>query len=116
MKVYIETYGCQMNEYDSEIVQSILFADGFQEVSEVQDADVLLMNTCAVREHASHRVLARIGEIRRSGIATLIVDRDWRNVLGCSDHAVVLLKGQVVMAGESARIADDPGLAGYLGV
>jgi len=79
MKVYIETYGCQMNEYDSEIVQSILFADGFQEVSEVQDADVLLMNTCAVREHASHRVLARIGEIRRrrAGAPLLI------GVLGC---------------------------------
>jgi branched-chain amino acid transport system ATP-binding protein len=57
-----------------------------------------------------------IGEIRRSGIATLIVDRDWRKVLGCSDHAAVLLKGQVAMAGESARIADDPGLAGHLGV
>jgi len=79
MKVYIETYGCQMNEYDSELVQSILFADGFQEVSDVQKADVLLMNTCAVREHASHRVLARIGEIRhtRSGAPLLI------GVLGC---------------------------------
>lgn len=79
MKVYIETYGCQMNTYDSELVQSILFADGFQEVSDVQEADVLLMNTCAVREHASHRVLARIGEIRhnRSGAPLLI------GVLGC---------------------------------
>ena len=57
-----------------------------------------------------------IDEIRRSGIATLIVDRDWRRVLGCSDHAVVLLQGQVAMAGESARISDDPGLAGQLGV
>jgi len=79
MKVYIETYGCQMNEYDSELVQSILFADGFQEVSDVQEADVVLMNTCAVREHASHRVLARIGEIRhhRTGAPLLI------GVLGC---------------------------------
>jgi branched-chain amino acid transport system ATP-binding protein len=57
-----------------------------------------------------------IGEIRSSGIATLIVDRDWRRVLGCSDHAMVLLKGQAVMTGESHRIADDPALAGHLGV
>ena len=57
-----------------------------------------------------------IGEIRGSGIATLIVDRDWRKVLGRSDRAVVLQKGQVVMAGPSESIANDPALAGYLGV
>ena len=57
-----------------------------------------------------------IGEIRSSGIATLIVDRDWRKVLQRSDRAVVLQKGQVVLAGESEAIADDAALAGYLGV
>ncbi len=57
-----------------------------------------------------------IGEIRDSGIATLIVDRDWHKVLGRSNRAVVLQKGQVVMAGESAAIMQDPALAGYLGV
>ena len=57
-----------------------------------------------------------IGEIRDSGIATLIVDRDWHKVLSRSNRAVVLQKGQVVMAGESAAIAQDPALAGYLGV
>ena len=57
-----------------------------------------------------------IGEIRDSGIATLIVDRDWHKVLGRSNRAVVLQKGQVVMAGESGAIMQDPALAGYLGV
>jgi len=57
-----------------------------------------------------------IGDIRSSGIATLIVDRDWRKVLARSDRALVLQKGQVVMAGESDVIAQDPALAGYLGV
>jgi branched-chain amino acid transport system ATP-binding protein len=57
-----------------------------------------------------------IGEIRASGIATLIVDRDWRKVLARSDRAVVLQKGQVVMAGRSEAIAGDTALAGYLGV
>ena len=57
-----------------------------------------------------------VGDIRHSGIATLIVDRDWRKVLARSDRALVLQKGQVVMAGGSDTIARDPALAGYLGV
>jgi branched-chain amino acid transport system ATP-binding protein len=57
-----------------------------------------------------------IGEIRASGIATLIVDRDWRKVLARSDRALVLQKGQVVLAGEAAAIAADEALSGFLGV
>ena len=57
-----------------------------------------------------------VGEIRASGIATLIVDRDWRRVLAHSDRALVLQKGQVVMQGRAADVAGDPALAGYLGV
>jgi branched-chain amino acid transport system ATP-binding protein len=57
-----------------------------------------------------------IGEIRSTGIATLIVDRDWHKVLSRSDRAVVLQKGRVVLEGVSADIAADPALVGYLGV
>jgi branched-chain amino acid transport system ATP-binding protein len=57
-----------------------------------------------------------IGEIRASGIATLIVDRDYRKVLARSDRAVVLQKGQVVLAGPASSIAAVPALSGYLGV
>lgn len=57
-----------------------------------------------------------IGEIRATGIATLIVDRDFRKVLARSDRALVLQKGQVVLAGESDAVAADPALATYLGV
>ena len=57
-----------------------------------------------------------IGEIRADGIATLIVDRDYRKVLANSDRAVVLQKGQVVMSGASAALREDPQLAAYLGV
>ena len=57
-----------------------------------------------------------IGEIRASGIATLIVDRDYRKVLARSDRALVLQKGQVVLEGESEAVAASPALAGYLGV
>jgi branched-chain amino acid transport system ATP-binding protein len=57
-----------------------------------------------------------IGEIRASGIATLIVDRDYRKVLARSDHALVLQKGQVVLQGTADDVANSPALATYLGV
>ncbi len=57
-----------------------------------------------------------IGQIRSDGIATLIVDRDYRKVLAQSDFAWVLQKGQVVLSGPSTTLRDDPALASYLGV
>jgi branched-chain amino acid transport system ATP-binding protein len=57
-----------------------------------------------------------IGQIRASGIATLIVDRDYRKVLAHSDHALVLQKGQAVLQGRAADVVVDPALASYLGV
>ena len=57
-----------------------------------------------------------IGDIRQSGIATLIVDRDYRKVLAHSDRALVLQKGQVVLQGNAQTLASSPELAGYLGV
>jgi branched-chain amino acid transport system ATP-binding protein len=57
-----------------------------------------------------------ITQIRSDGIATLIVDRDWRKVLAHSDHALVLQKGQVVLAGPSASLQHSSELATYLGV
>ena len=57
-----------------------------------------------------------IGEIRKSGIATLIVDRDYRRVLSHADQAVVLQKGQVVLQGDADEIANSDALASYLGV
>ena len=57
-----------------------------------------------------------IAQIRQDGIATLIVDRDYRKVLANSDRALVLQKGQVVMSGAATALAQDPALAGFLGV
>lgn len=64
MKVYIETYGCQMNEYDSEIVGTILNERSFMLVPSLEDAEVVLLNTCSVRDHAAQRIFARVHEIR----------------------------------------------------
>jgi branched-chain amino acid transport system ATP-binding protein len=57
-----------------------------------------------------------IGEIRADGIATLIVDRDYRKVLAHADRAVVLQKGSVVLQGASAELRDNAALAEFLGV
>ncbi|HPF08994.1 MAG: tRNA (N6-isopentenyl adenosine(37)-C2)-methylthiotransferase MiaB [Candidatus Cloacimonadaceae bacterium] len=64
MKYYIETYGCQMNVSDSELVSSILRTAGHTEVNSIDEADLLLFNTCSVREHAEQRVLGRIANER----------------------------------------------------
>ena len=64
-RVFVETYGCQMNEYDTELVKSILSDDGFSFVKQENDADVIMLNTCAIREHAESRVIGRLGELAR---------------------------------------------------
>ena len=61
--VYIETYGCQMNVADSELVASILNDSGFQITTTAEEADIILLNTCAVREHAEERVIGRISQL-----------------------------------------------------
>jgi tRNA-2-methylthio-N6-dimethylallyladenosine synthase len=62
---YVETYGCQMNVSDGELMQGILAADGYDIVARPEDADVVLVNTCAIREHAERRVIGRVGELNR---------------------------------------------------
>jgi tRNA-2-methylthio-N6-dimethylallyladenosine synthase len=64
--VYIETYGCQMNVSDSELILGKLAAHGYDAVDAPDAADVILVNTCAIREHAETRVIGRLGELRRS--------------------------------------------------
>ena len=63
-KFYIETYGCQMNFADSEVVNSILIEDGLTPVFEAEQADVIFVNTCAIRENAETRVWRRLKELR----------------------------------------------------
>jgi len=63
--VYIETYGCQMNVSDSELMYGKLHAEGYTTVDTPVGADVVLVNTCAIRENAEQRVIGRLGELRR---------------------------------------------------
>ncbi|MDR4500269.1 MAG: tRNA (N6-isopentenyl adenosine(37)-C2)-methylthiotransferase MiaB [Nitrospirales bacterium] len=62
--VYIETFGCQMNEYDTELVRSLLKRQGFAFTDHCDHADVVLLNTCAIRENAHNRVYGHLGNLK----------------------------------------------------
>lgn len=79
-KVYIETYGCQMNVNDSEVVASILTTSGYSLTGNIDEADVILINTCSIRENAETRVFGRLdllGQIKKNKPSVLV------GVLGC---------------------------------
>lgn len=61
---YLETFGCQMNEHDSEKVAGVLLARGYRQVDTVETANVILYNTCSIREKAAQKVYSRLGEFR----------------------------------------------------
>ncbi len=65
-KVYIETYGCQMNLSDSEIVSSILEKSGYQIIHDATNADVIFLNTCSVRDNAENKIKERLKHLRRN--------------------------------------------------
>ncbi len=64
-QVHLETFGCQMNEYDSELVRSLMKQDGFIFTDERERADVILMNTCAIRENAHNKVYKHLSELKK---------------------------------------------------
>jgi tRNA-2-methylthio-N6-dimethylallyladenosine synthase len=64
-RVYLETYGCQMNIADSQTVSAVLRRAGYSSAERPEDADVVLLNTCAIREHAEERVLGRLSDLAR---------------------------------------------------
>ncbi|MHB9146209.1 MAG: tRNA (N6-isopentenyl adenosine(37)-C2)-methylthiotransferase MiaB [Symbiobacteriia bacterium] len=61
---YIETYGCQMNQHDSEVIAGILQQMGYAQAPALEQADLILFNTCAIREHAVERTLGRMGQLK----------------------------------------------------
>ena len=86
-KVYLETFGCQMNVSDSERVSTVLESENFELTSDEHSADIVLFNTCSVREKAEHKLYTRIGEVRAQHSNKKIV-----GVLGC----VAQLEGETL--------------------
>lgn len=86
-KVYLETFGCQMNVSDSERVATTLETKGFQITQTEENADVILINTCSVREKAEHKLYTRVGRIRHAERKKPVV-----GVMGC----VAQLEGETL--------------------
>ncbi|GAA0339344.1 tRNA (N6-isopentenyl adenosine(37)-C2)-methylthiotransferase MiaB [Bacillus carboniphilus] len=63
-KFYIRTYGCQMNEHDTEVMAGIFMALGYEPSATVEDSDVILLNTCAIRENAENKVFGELGHLK----------------------------------------------------
>ena len=78
-RVYVQTFGCQMNEYDTELVRSLLKDRGFAFTEHPEQADVVLMNTCAIRENAHNRVYGHLAEWKAMKQSRQVVI----GVLGC---------------------------------
>ena len=91
-RVYIETYGCQMNEHDSERMLRLLEGFQYAETKEANNADLILINTCSVREKPEHKVYSALGRFKKLkerrgtviGVAGCVPD-DWLVVL--SSHS-----------------------------
>lgn len=64
MQYYIKTFGCQMNEHDSEIIAGILESAGYQAAQDLYDADVIIVNTCCIRESAENKIWGYIGNLK----------------------------------------------------
>src|SRR4051812_34677221 len=86
-KVYLETFGCQMNVSDSERVATNLARDGYEMTADENSADVVIFNTCSVRERAEHKLYTRVGHIRHAERPKPVV-----GVMGC----VAQLEGETL--------------------
>ncbi len=75
---FLETFGCQMNEHDSEKVAGVLLARGYRQVENTDEANVILYNTCSIREKAAQKVFSRLGEYRTTRKEGQLI-----GVLGC---------------------------------
>src|SRR5438445_3326704 len=98
-KLYMETFGCQMNVLDSELVLGQLRAHGYDSVDSRDEADVIIYNTCSVREHAEQKVWSRLGELRERkgtepglviGVIGCMAERDGKNIFQRNPHVDVL--------------------------
>jgi tRNA-2-methylthio-N6-dimethylallyladenosine synthase len=98
-KLYLETFGCQMNVLDSELVMGQLRARGYEQTDDRATADVVMFNTCSVREHAEQKVWSRLGELRDAkqtrpglviGVIGCMAERDGVDIFRRFPHIDVL--------------------------
>ena len=101
-KYLIETFGCQMNVHDSERMAGLLEQAGFEAADEAADADVVVINTCSVREHAEDKLYTRLGELRQMAAEQ-------------GHNPVVAIAGCVAQQEGEAILKRSPGVARHSG-
>ena len=108
-KLFIETYGCQMNVGDSEIVVSIMQGEGYFYTDNIEEADVILINTCSIRDNAEQRIWGRLTEMRRlrKRKPSLLI-----GIIGCMAERLKeqLTEGELavdIVAGPETAASDD---------
>jgi len=98
-RYFLETFGCQMNVLDSELVEGQLRARGLAPTEDYRDADVILFNTCSVRQHAEDKVLTRLGQVRRHkqdrpetivGVIGCMAERETEGIFAKAPHVDLL--------------------------
>ncbi|MEL7429006.1 MAG: tRNA (N6-isopentenyl adenosine(37)-C2)-methylthiotransferase MiaB, partial [Pseudomonadota bacterium] len=94
-KVFVKTYGCQMNVYDSARMKDALEQDGYVPTTDIEDADLVLLNTCHIREKAAEKLYSDVGRIRKIKNARAETNRPMQiGVTGCVAQA----EGAEIMA------------------
>ena len=106
--LFIETYGCQMNVADSEVVASIMEMAGYAITDNIEDADAILLNTCSIRDNAEQKIVSRLqflASLRRKGRKIIV------GVIGCMAERVkdtlvwILVQASVILTQEKTYTA-----------
>ncbi len=97
-KYYVETYGCQMNAYDSQVIEGVLETSGLEKVAKPEDSDLIIINTCSVREQAETRVIGRINQL--AGLRYRRKERLLMGVVGCMAQRL----GAELISGSKKRV------------
>lgn len=87
-RFFIKTYGCQMNVHDSDLIENGLVKKGFKKAGSVEDADIVVFNTCSVRDNADHKVISELGRLKKNYADKKIV------LAGCFAKQIKLKKEQ----------------------
>jgi tRNA-2-methylthio-N6-dimethylallyladenosine synthase len=119
--LYIKTFGCQMNERDSEIIEQLLYPEGFIPVTDMSDADLVIINTCSIRAKAEQKVYSLLGQLRQYkfknpgmliGVAGCVAQQEGRAIQQRMPHVdLVVGTQQIYQLPEMIRMIDH-GVAG----
>src|SRR6185503_15117251 len=99
-KYRIETFGCQMNVHDSERMAGLLDQAGYEPTTDDADADVIVINTCSVREHAEEKLYTRLGELR------VLQQETGRNPLVAVAGCVAQQEGESLLSYTNGKVID----------